>query len=201
LKELVAYWRDQFDWREQERRLNAFDHFNIVMKKLVPQAQVVSEGWPKLGTTDFTTHITKAISAKPDLLVSSVWGGDYVAMYKQGLRYDLASAYAAAGEEDRALSIFTDLYGQNASFRDVAAKVRELRAEAVRLRLRPPSGLGATLLVGSSQLGHGRLQPRDLRVASPPLALDRTAAIVGGRGQLRLRPCRSGTGSMPMNEA
>src|SRR6266540_2530968 len=55
---------------------NAFDHFNIVMKKMIPGAQVVSEGWPKLGTTDFTSHITKAISAKPDLLVSSVWGGD-----------------------------------------------------------------------------------------------------------------------------
>jgi branched-chain amino acid transport system substrate-binding protein len=68
---------------------NAFDHFNIVMAKLVPGAQVVSEAWPKLGTTDFTSHITKTISAKPDLLVSSVWGGDYVAMYKQALRYDL----------------------------------------------------------------------------------------------------------------
>ena len=68
---------------------NAFDHFNIVMKKMVPGAQVVSEGWPKLGTTDFTSHITKAIASKPDLLVSSVWGGDYVAMYKQALRYDM----------------------------------------------------------------------------------------------------------------
>src|SRR6188474_2854616 len=68
---------------------NAFDHFSIVMKKMVPGTQTVSEGWPKLGTTDFTSHITKAIASKPDLLVSSVWGGDYVAMYKQALRYDL----------------------------------------------------------------------------------------------------------------
>src|SRR5438105_5930192 len=68
---------------------NAFDHFMIAYKKMVPGAEVVSEGWPKLGTTDFTAHITKAISAKPDLLVSSVWGGDYVAMYKQALRYEL----------------------------------------------------------------------------------------------------------------
>jgi len=67
---------------------NAFAHFNIVMKKMVPGAQVVSEGWPKLFSTDFTSHITKAIASKPDLLVSSVWGGDYVAMYKQALRYD-----------------------------------------------------------------------------------------------------------------
>jgi tetratricopeptide (TPR) repeat protein len=46
----------------------------------------------------------------------------------QGLRYDLATAYEAAGEIEKALSLFTDLYGQDANFRDVAAKVRELRA-------------------------------------------------------------------------
>src|SRR6202165_1164981 len=68
---------------------NAFDHFGIIMKKLLPKSEVVSEGWPKLGTTDFSSHITKAISAKPDLLFTSVWGGDYVAMYKQALQYGL----------------------------------------------------------------------------------------------------------------
>ena len=66
---------------------NAFDHFTIVMKKLMPHTEVVYQGWPKLGTTDFTSHITAAVAAKPDLLVSSVWGGDYVAFYKQALRY------------------------------------------------------------------------------------------------------------------
>src|SRR2546421_4094693 len=68
---------------------NAFDHFMIAYKKLVPGAEVVSEAWPKLGTTDFTSHITKTISAQPDLIMSSVWGGDYVAMYKQALRYGM----------------------------------------------------------------------------------------------------------------
>ncbi len=68
---------------------NAFDHGKLVMEKLLPGVEVVSEGWPKLGTTDFTTHITKAISAKPDLLFSSVWGGDYVAFYKQALGYGM----------------------------------------------------------------------------------------------------------------
>jgi branched-chain amino acid transport system substrate-binding protein len=68
---------------------NAFDHFMVAYNKLVPGASVVSEGWPKLGTTDFTAHITKTISANPDLIVSSVWGGDYVALYKQALRYGM----------------------------------------------------------------------------------------------------------------
>ena len=68
---------------------NAFDHFGIVMKKLMPHTEVVSEGWPKLGTTDFSSHITKAIASKPDLLVTSLWGGDYVSFYKQALRFGM----------------------------------------------------------------------------------------------------------------
>jgi tetratricopeptide (TPR) repeat protein len=46
------------------------------------------------------------------------------------LRYDLASAHEAAGDVDRALALFSDLYGQDANFRDVATKVRDLRAMA-----------------------------------------------------------------------
>jgi branched-chain amino acid transport system substrate-binding protein len=59
---------------------NAFDHFSVSIKKLIPGTKVVYEGWPKLGTTDFTSHITNTIAKKPDLLFSSVWGGDYVAL-------------------------------------------------------------------------------------------------------------------------
>ena len=68
---------------------NCFDHFSIVSKKLLPQAQNVSEAWPKLFSTDFTSHITKTLAAKPDLLVTSVWGGDYVSFYKQALQHGL----------------------------------------------------------------------------------------------------------------
>jgi len=31
LKELVAYWRDRFDWRAAERRLNQFDQFTTTI--------------------------------------------------------------------------------------------------------------------------------------------------------------------------
>jgi tetratricopeptide (TPR) repeat protein len=45
----------------------------------------------------------------------------------QGLRYDLAMAHEASGDLDKALSLFEDLYGLDATFRDVAQKVRTLR--------------------------------------------------------------------------
>jgi pilus assembly protein FimV len=44
-----------------------------------------------------------------------------------GLRYDLGMAHEAAGEAETALEIFTEIHGEDASFRDVASKVRELR--------------------------------------------------------------------------
>src|SRR5215203_2903471 len=57
LKSLVEYWRDRFDWRAQERRLNEFDQFTttidglkihfIHQKSKVPDAMplVLTHGW------------------------------------------------------------------------------------------------------------------------------------------------------------
>ena len=68
---------------------NAAEHFTLAIERLLPGTQTVSENWPALGTSDFTAHITKVLSSEPDLLFTSVWGGDYVAFYKQALRYGL----------------------------------------------------------------------------------------------------------------
>lgn len=58
LKPLVEYWRDRFDWRAQERKLNEFDQFTttidglkihfIHQKSKVPGAMplVLTHGWP-----------------------------------------------------------------------------------------------------------------------------------------------------------
>jgi hypothetical protein len=46
----------------------------------------------------------------------------------QGLRYDLACAYEADGDRDRARGLFAELFGQDAAFRDVAEKLRALSA-------------------------------------------------------------------------
>src|SRR3954451_3323255 len=58
LKPLVEYWRDRFDWRAQEKKLNEFDQFTttidglkihfIHQKSRVPNAMplVLTHGWP-----------------------------------------------------------------------------------------------------------------------------------------------------------
>jgi tetratricopeptide (TPR) repeat protein len=43
-----------------------------------------------------------------------------------GLQYDLASVYAGLGDRDNAYKTFLDIYGANASFRDVGERLKEL---------------------------------------------------------------------------
>ena len=49
-----------------------------------------------------------------------------------GLRYDLASAYEADGDLNRAVGILIDLHGQDPQFRDVGERLRALRAAGAR---------------------------------------------------------------------
>jgi len=58
LRELLAYWRDTFDWRAQEARLNAFPHFKVRVSErdvhvlhargsgVAPLPLILSHGWP-----------------------------------------------------------------------------------------------------------------------------------------------------------
>jgi branched-chain amino acid transport system substrate-binding protein len=68
---------------------NVHEHFILAYERLVSGTEVVAEVWPKLFTPDFTPHITKILAAEPDILICGLWGGDYVAFYKQALRYGL----------------------------------------------------------------------------------------------------------------
>ncbi len=58
LQELVDYWRDGFDWRAQERRINALPHFRTTIDEIpihfvhvrgvgpAPTPIVLTHGWP-----------------------------------------------------------------------------------------------------------------------------------------------------------
>lgn len=47
----------------------------------------------------------------------------------QALRYELGLAYERAGELERAIEVFSEVYGINVSYRGVADKLRELQAQ------------------------------------------------------------------------
>jgi pimeloyl-ACP methyl ester carboxylesterase len=66
LEELVAYWRDTFDWRAQERRLNGFEQFTTTIDGL---------------TIHFLHRKSKAPNAFP-LLITHGWPGSFVEFTK-----------------------------------------------------------------------------------------------------------------------
>jgi len=49
---------------------------------------------------------------------------------RQALRYELAAAYEEAGDLDRAIDLFTEVYGINVSYRGVNERLRTLQARA-----------------------------------------------------------------------
>jgi branched-chain amino acid transport system substrate-binding protein len=66
-----------------------FAHFHAAVRKLLPGVQVVAEVWTRVGTTDFAALIGRITSARPDLLVSALWGADYSAFYRQARKAGL----------------------------------------------------------------------------------------------------------------
>ena len=57
--------------------------YTAALKKLNPDVEFVADLWPPLFTTDFTAHISELLRIKPDLIMSSLWGGDLVTFIKQ----------------------------------------------------------------------------------------------------------------------
>ena len=49
---------------------------------------------------------------------------------RQALRYELAAAYEQVGDTDRAIDLFTEVYGINVSYRGVSERLRKLKARA-----------------------------------------------------------------------
>jgi branched-chain amino acid transport system substrate-binding protein len=63
------------------------EDFLTHLKKLKPEVQVVTEVWPKMAERDFTPHVNALLQAKPEMVFSSIWGGDHIAFVKQARPY------------------------------------------------------------------------------------------------------------------
>lgn len=69
-----------------------WEAFLAIMKRYDTGATPVADLWPKLGTTDFTSHVAALQQAKPDLIFSSFWAADASIFLKQAHGAGLTSA-------------------------------------------------------------------------------------------------------------
>jgi microsomal epoxide hydrolase len=79
MKELVAYWRDQFDWRKQERLLNTFDQYKTTIDGLeihfIHQRSPHSNAMPLVITQGFPSSISEFVKVIGPLTDPVRYGG------------------------------------------------------------------------------------------------------------------------------
>ncbi len=65
-RELITYWADEFDWREQERQINAFDHYKTMID----------------GLDIHFIHQRSPVEGATPLLISHGWPGSFLEFMK-----------------------------------------------------------------------------------------------------------------------
>src|SRR5439155_21077182 len=68
---------------------DCWETYQAVLKKYIPDVKFVLELFPKLGVTDFTSHIASIQQSKADLLMCSFWSGDATIILKQAAAVSL----------------------------------------------------------------------------------------------------------------
>ena len=80
---------------------DCWQSYQAVLKRYGVDVKPVLELFPKLGVTDFTSHIVSIQQAKPDLLMCSFWSGDATIFMKQaaavGLFKQMKAVFTTAG--------------------------------------------------------------------------------------------------------
>ncbi len=99
----AGFWKDQpftkwgFINQDYSYGRSQFESFTIAMKKAKPGFTIVTEQWPKLGSTDFTPFITALMAAKPEGLYTTLWGTDAMTFIKQAKGYGLFDQMKVCG--------------------------------------------------------------------------------------------------------
>ena len=92
----VASIQQNYAWGQE-----SWADFALAFARLKPEAKVVSEQWPKLGQGQYGAEISALSVSNPDLIHSSLWGGDMEALMLQGGArglFDKKTVVLTAGE-------------------------------------------------------------------------------------------------------
>lgn len=68
---------------------DSWEIFLNTLKALKPDVKVVAEMFPKLGASDFSTEISRLQALKPDVILSTSWGGDLDTFVRQAAQRGL----------------------------------------------------------------------------------------------------------------
>ncbi|OWW20734.1 ABC transporter substrate-binding protein [Noviherbaspirillum denitrificans] len=68
---------------------DSWEMISTALKTLRPDVKIVAELFPKFGATDFSTEISRLQALRPDVIVSTSWGGDLDTFIRQAAQRGL----------------------------------------------------------------------------------------------------------------
>lgn len=80
----LAIVNQDYAWGRDSR-----DIFLAALKKLKPDVKVVAEMFPQFGASDFSTEISRLQALRPDVVLSTSWGGDLDNFVRQASQRNL----------------------------------------------------------------------------------------------------------------
>ena len=74
----IAVVNQDYAWGRE-----SWEIFSTALKQMKPDVQVVAELFPKFGAPDFSTEISRLLALRPDVVLTTSWGGDLDTLVRQ----------------------------------------------------------------------------------------------------------------------
>lgn len=74
----IAVVNQDYAWGRE-----SWEIFSTALKQMKPDVRVVAELFPKFGAPDYSTEISRLMALKPDVVLTTSWGGDLDTLVRQ----------------------------------------------------------------------------------------------------------------------
>ncbi len=74
----IAVVNQDYAWGRE-----SWEVFSTALKQMKPDVQVVAELFPKFGAPDFSTEVSRLLALRPDVVLTTSWGGDLDTLVRQ----------------------------------------------------------------------------------------------------------------------
>src|SRR6188472_3754352 len=74
----IAVVNQDYAWGRESWEL-----FSTALKQMKPDVQVVAELFPKFGAPDYSTEVSRLLALRPDVVLTTSWGGDLDTLVRQ----------------------------------------------------------------------------------------------------------------------
>jgi branched-chain amino acid transport system substrate-binding protein len=74
----IAVVNQDYAWGRE-----SWEIFSTALKAMKPDVQVVAELFPKFGAPDYSTEVSRLLALKPDVVLTTSWGGDLDTLVRQ----------------------------------------------------------------------------------------------------------------------